>query len=121
MRELTIQSVDDVVIKDNIIHISCGFRTNNLIPLASISLITEILRTNSDLRTNSNKTYSLNIVINEQFKIQTETYSESESERYQTIMYDIHNKLMTAIQDYHTNTFRISKPRDLNNTSFTQP
>lgn len=111
MTEITITSMDCVKIKDNIVFINSGYRTDNIIPISSINFIREVTRQTEKRtdRTEDNE-YCLTILINDHILIRTQDYKEAEKEPHQTLLYGVYDKLIQAMTDYHTSAYRINKP-----------
>lgn len=113
MIEIVIKSAANVTIKDNLIHVNSGYDSDNLIPLSTIWFIKEICASKQE-----KDQIILTILINSQIQIQTDPFNSNDILRHQPMMYEIHEKIVTALHDYHTNTFRINKPKELHNESF---
>ncbi len=111
MIEIEIKSERDVIIKDNIIHINCGYQTNNVIPLSSIYFVQEIIRSKKDIDKDPTKsTYHKFIQINDFIKLITEQYNKSNEAQTSAFLVNVHEKIVQAMVEYHTTSYRINKP-----------
>jgi len=115
MLELKIHNIDSVTIKDNIIRISCGYSSVNLIPISHIFFLGEVYTgQNLGAQRLDNNTSYFSISINDNIKIKTNSYPQHERSTYHSIIHGIYNKISKALSEYHTSSFRLNKPKDIN-------
>ena len=113
MTTLVIKKIDDITIQNNLLYVNCGYRTSNIIPLAQIHFVSEVIR-----RAVKDKVgyETFCFEINNVVEIHTEEYLREDEVNQllrRTLIYETHDKINTAMVDFHTNSIKISKPKTL--------
>jgi len=104
---IKITSADQVSIKDNLLIINSGFSSNNLIPLCTITFVSEVM-----IHQLPESPY-FHLRINTE-DIQTLTYTtDTEKTRLRELIYEVHNKIHKGLAEYHTASFKLTKPKKI--------
>jgi len=110
MDELIINSADNVTISNNLLIVNNGItRTSDIMPLSHISHIGAVKRNNSKTK----KQQFICMFVMDIWCIRTEdtTAKEDDQDNLIDIIVEVHNKIAKGLAEYHTTSFKLTKPK----------